>query len=432
MNHNGKKHLTLDDRLEIQQALKEGKNFAQIAAMVGKNRTTITREIRAHRYEVAAGNDCLHRHECPIPGECRKRGIACPNQNRFCRTRCQQCRTGCLRYVQEACQRREKPPYVCSACPGRVKCWLIKMEYDAKTAQAAYETERTEARRGISLSEEELEYLNTVMSKPIKQGQSISVVWQRHKEEMPVSARTVYNYVEGNLLEARNLDLRRKVRMPQRKKSGPILRVDKLCHLGRTFEDYRSYRQENPEETLCQMDTVEGKKGGKVLLTLHLLNCDLQLMYLRHRNTAASVSEIFHRLRQMLGREKFMELFQVVLTDRGTEFTDPLRIEVDSDTGEVQCRLFYCDPQQTNQKSNAERNHGLIRYIIPKGASMDHLTQADIAKVMNHINSYGRAKWNGQSPLDLFGKIYGQEVCDLLGLTKVPPESILLKPELLK
>ncbi|MPM92708.1 hypothetical protein SDC9_139843 [bioreactor metagenome] len=63
---------------------------------------------------------------------------------------------------------------------------------------------------------------------------------------------------------------------------------------------------------------------------------------------------------------------------------------------------------------------------------MDHLTQADIAKVMNHINSYGRAKWNGQSPLDLFGKIYGQEVCDLLGLTKVPPESILLKPELLK
>lgn len=431
MNQNNK-HLNLDKRIEIQQALKEGKNFTQIAAITGKNRTTITREILNHRFSIAAGNNCIHRYKCYIPAECRKREIQCTTGKRCCKTRCTQCRIGCSRYEPENCQRLEKSPYVCSACPDKSKCWLTKMEYDAKAAQAAYEIKRSEARRGISLSEEELNYIDTVMSKSIKQGQSISVIWERHKEEMPVSARTIYRYIEGNLLEATNLDLRRKMRMPHRKKSGPVLRVDRKCHLERTFTDYQNYRKESPEESICQMDTVEGRKGGKVLLTIMFLNCDLQLMYLRDRNTVASVSEIFAQLRQKLGREKFMELFQVLLTDRGSEFTDPLKIEVDGETGEIQCKLFYCDPQQSNQKSNCERNHSFIRYVIPKGTTMDHLTQEDINKMMSHINSYARKKWNGQSPLDLFNQIYGQEVSELLGLTKIPPHSIVLRPELLK
>ena len=44
--------------------------------------------------------------------------------------------------------------------------------------------------------------------------------------------------------------------------------------------------------------------------------------------------------------------------------------------------------------------------------------------MMNHINSYPRKKWNGQAPIDLFVKIYGQETATLLGLERIPPDSI--------
>ena len=220
--------------------------------------------------------------------------------------------------------------------------------------------------------------------------------------------------------------------MPYRKKSGPVLRVDKQCHINRTFDDFNRYIAENPDVVVSQMDTVEGRKGGKVILTILFTNCGLQLMFLRERNTAASVINVFNYLKHVLSDEQFKRLFQAILANRGSEFTDPKQIETDMDTGEVMCRLFYCDPMNSNQKANCEKNHSFIRYIIPKGTSMDHLSQNDITKMMNHINSYPRKKWNGQSPVDIFIKIYGQEITSQLGLAKIPPESITLTPDLLR
>ena len=433
------KHLTLDDRQEIQMGLKAGESFTAIARRIDSDRTTVAREVKARRVPVrnSKGNNCIHRNECRFPEACShyKAGrfrLGFHKGKQDCGGACGDCINGCDRFQEDFCVRYEKPPYVCSACPNRRTCRLQKMEYDAKLAQEAYETLRSESRKGISLSEEELAYLDSVVSPEIKRGQAVSVVWNTHKAEMPVSDRTLYTYINSGLLEADNFDLRRKLRMPSRKKSGPVLRVDKQCHIDRGYGDYKAYVSRHPDAAISQMDSVTGRKGGKVLLTILFTNCDLQLMYIRNRNTAASVSEIFHTLRSRLGDQRFSALFQVILTDRGSEFTDPVEIECDTETGEIQCRVFYCDPMNSNQKSNCERNHEFIRYVIPKGTSMDRFTQTDITKLMNHINSYPRKKWNGQAPLDLFIQIYGQETATLLELEKIPSDSIDLTPALLK
>ena len=189
---------------------------------------------------------------------------------------------------------------------------------------------------------------------------------------------------------------------------------------------------ESPDASVSQMDSVVLKKGGQTLLTILFTNCDLQLMFLRERNTSASVSGVFQKLRKILGEERFCMLFQVIVTDRGSEFTDPMRMEADTESGEIQCRVFYCDPMNSNQKSRCERNHEFIRYVIPKGEAKEEYREEEIKRLMNHINSYPRKKWNGQSPYDLFVKIYGQETATLLGLEKVPSDSINLTPALVK
>ena len=43
------KHLTYDDRLTIQAGLQQGLKIAQIAKSIGKDRSTVGREIKAHR-----------------------------------------------------------------------------------------------------------------------------------------------------------------------------------------------------------------------------------------------------------------------------------------------------------------------------------------------------------------------------------------------
>lgn len=190
--------------------------------------------------------------------------------------------------------------------------------------------------------------------------------------------------------------------------------------------------EENPDQTVSQMDSVIVHKGGQAVLTVLFTNCDLQLMFLREHNTAESVSNTFADLRRRLGNENYRRLFQVILTDRGSEFTDPVKVEADMETEKLLCRVFYCDPQNSNQKSNCERNHEFIRYIIPKNKGKEKYTSEEIRSMMNHINSYPRKKWNGQAPIDLFQQIYGEEVSTLLGLEKIPSGSINLTPALLK
>ena len=275
-----KKHLTYDDRLAIQAGLQKGLKVAQIAKNIGKDRATIGREIKAHRRLVSTsnGNNCVHHKTCTRIPDCRS---ACFRGKRQCQTACGRCQEGCPNYQEEFCSDYEKSPFVCNACGKRLRCRLRRMLYDAKYAQEQYENTLSESRRGISLTEQELNQINDTISPLLKKGQSLPMICARYRAELPVTDRTIYSYIDAGLLDARNIDLRRKLRRPERKKSGPVLRVDRKCHMGRTYEDYLAHMTQNPDALVCQMDSVVIHKGGQVILTILLTTCDLQLMFLR-------------------------------------------------------------------------------------------------------------------------------------------------------
>lgn len=429
-----KKHLNYEDRLDIQAGLNQGKSLTAIGKEIRKDRTTIGREIKARAIpsKDALGNDCIYRYDCDVIKKCSYKET-CFRKGKRCKSLCWLCKEGCLDYEKEVCERLNVAPYVCNGCKNRKACHLSRVIYDAKSAQQNYEMLMSESRKGIGVDEDELFVINNVLSPELKRGISVAVACHMHKDEIPVCMKTVYSYIQAGLLDADNFDLRRKIGMKKRKKSGPNLRVDKSCHIGRCYEDYLEYVANNPERTVAQMDTVEGSRGSiQVILTIKLLNCGVQLMYLLPRKTSKEVTEQFDKLRETLGIERFRQLFQVILMDRGSEFTDPKKIEMDVLTGEKIVETFYCDPMRSNQKSQCERNHEFIRYVLPKGTSFKNLTDKDVRIVMNHVNSYPREKWNWQAPIDVFHAIYGVALAKKLGLKKVPFGSINLTPDLLK
>jgi hypothetical protein len=118
--------------------------------------------------------------------------------------------------------------------------------------------------------------------------------------------------------------------------------VDKSCRIGRTYQDFQNYLEQHPDTPIVQMDSVEGCKGGKVLLTIFFTQSNVMLMYLRNHNTSQSVIDVFNSLYETLGRETFMRLFPVILTDNGSEFSNPRAIEYDA-SGQMRTKLFYCD-----------------------------------------------------------------------------------------
>ena len=190
-----------------------------------------------------------------------------------------------------------------------------------------------------------------------------------------------------------------------------------------------SFVAKHPGSSITQMDSVIGQQGGKVLLTLHLTSFDFMIAILREHNTAHSVTESLVEIRQKLGEKLFSDLFTIILTDNGSEFSNPSAIEFEYN-GETATHVFYCDPGAAYQKANIELNHEFIRRFLPKGTSFDKLTQDDVSLMMSHINSYARSKFGGLSPAQMFAQAYGENVLHLLGQEIIPPEKIILKPSL--
>lgn len=327
---------------------------------------------------------------------------------------------------------RFKPPYACNGCREVKKCTLTKTVYDALEAHRQATEKISQSRSGILSMEGEIARLNEILVPLVKQGQSIHQIYLNHKDELMCSEKTLYNYVDGCLFDIRNIDLPRKVKYRPRYKK-PELKVDRGCRVGRNYHDYEVYMEKHPDTAVVQMDSVIGSKGGKVLLTIYFVNVSLMLGFLREANTSQSVIDIYDGLYQKLGASDFTRLFPVILTDNGSEFSNPKKIENGpEERGFQRTRIYYCNPSAPYQKAEIEAGHEFIRRIVPKGKSFDELTQEDVERMMNHINSYRRKKLNGKSPYEAFSFYYGEELAQKLGCQKVTAGDINLTPGLLK
>ena len=432
------KFFTYEERLDLQKFLKDSLSFKEISRRLGKNPTTISREVRKYSSEIATGYPGFPFNSCKNRFNCRKKEVCGNNCTRksaqYCKL-CSSCNSNCNEYIEEICTARFRVPYVCNGCETISKCSLLKNIYDAEHAHLKSHEVITQSRSGLCVSEEEISRLNKIISPLIQNGQSVNQVYINHEDELMCSEKTIYNYIDACMFDVRNIDLPRKVKFRERYKK-PEFKVDKGCRIGRNYEAFTSYMEKNPDTPVVQMDSVIGSKGGKCLLTIHFVECSLMLAFLRDANTSKSVIDIYNQLEQELSEKCFDELFQVILTDNGSEFSNPKEIEYREHPSPgrryQRTSVYYCDAGSPYQKGACEVNHELIRRVLPKGTSFDKLTQEDVNLMMNHINSYKRKKLNNRSPYETFSFYHGEEVLKKLGCEPVAAGDILLKPILLK
>lgn len=422
------KHLTLEERNYIEQALTQNITFKEMGKYLSKDPTTIAKEVKKHRIKkdgIAVHTGYNH---CSKKAHCHRRNLCGTNLcKKECR-HCSNCNSVCSDFVDDICQRLVRAPFTCNGCTQKHGCKLAKYYYRALPSFNSYKTVLSEARQGINMSEVDLCNLDKIISPLVKQGQSISHIHRTH--DISCTRATLYNYLSKNCFSVCNLDLPRKVRFKKRKKSKSTPR-ETTARNGRTYEEFKKFIEANPDFPIVEMDTVEGKKGGYTLLTMLFRSSKLMLAFLLKSKTSESVLNVFNYLESALGNDLFEKTFPVILTDNGAEFSNPLALEF-NDEGIGRTRIFYCNPSASYQKGMLEKNHEFIRYIIPKGTSMNDFNQLDISKMVNHINSLARESLNWTSPYDLAKLLLGKDVLKKLNLVKIQPNEIKLKPSLLK
>ena len=208
-------------------------------------------------------------------------------------------------------------------------------------------------------------------------------------------------------------------------------KIDRKCRIGRTYEDFEAFRKENPDLSVVEMDSVIGRPGGKTLLTIQFNNCGMMWLFLRPRNTSQSVIDVFNELEQAFGFDCFRMLFPVILTDNGSEFTNPAALESSSICAQNRTKIFYCDPYSACQKPHVENNHLNLRRILEKKTSFDDLEQSDMIRVMSHLNSFARKSLNNVPAISLFETIYGKDILPKIGVALIRPQDIILSSQLI-
>lgn len=284
------------------------------------------------------------------------------------------------------------------------------------------------------MSQEEIYKINNVITPLIRdQHQSINHVFINNPDLLYFSKPTFYSYVNLNLFSFRNIDLARKVKYKPRKEDEKRrTRTESVIRVGRTYNDFNDYMSIHPNASIVEMDTVEGIKGGKVFLTLLFKNYNFMLIFLMESKTMDEVENVFIRIKKLIGIDTFKKIFEVILTDNGTEFFNPISIEVDYNTGEVLSHIFYCDPYCSYQKGSIEKNHEYIRYILPKKSSFNNLTQKDCDLITSHINSTSRIILNNKTPYEAVQTLISIDIINKLNIKFINPNQVDLSPNLLK
>ena len=396
--------MTLSDRIAIEAGIYAKLNLKEIARKIHRTPRCVSEEIRRNSTIIAGlyppGKTCHYSCKCKRHGICGRKDC-----HYYCRS-CKEfdCQSMCSAFTDKPCIRRSNPPYVCNICGNRRICQMERAYYIAQQADAMAKRRYAEARSKPQTDASELEALDALVSPLIQKGQPLTHIYAAHGDEIPVSQRTLYNYIDSGLLSVGNLDLRRKVgyrpRRKQKQESEAFL--NQQFRADRTYQDFLAYMEKHPATAYVEMDTVKGcREQGKRWLTA------------------------------ALGLETFRTLFPVILTDNGSEFKHTREMEYTVD-GQRRTRLFYCDPQASWQKPHLEKNHEYIRYVLPRGKSFSPYTQDDIVLLLNHINSTRRGKLDGRTPFELADSSAFQALKEALGLKLIPADEVNLTPRLLK
>ena len=414
-------HLTESHRIKIEHYLNENYSYRKIAELLNVNVSTISREVKRNIRTYSISNhmvivECIHKDNCErLKGSSKSKmcSINCPDYE--------------LRKCDRFSTKNAKP--VCNSCPNNAKCKLARKKYIANVANNKYEL-RTILRPKIRITQEQFDFINKLFSEKMTKGQSISVIYQNHKDEIMVSENTVRNYLKRGLLKSNQLDMiRPRFTANKSVKRRVIKNVDLLN--GRTYEDYINYTKEK-DILIVQLDTVVGKLvDNKKILTIHWPSFHFQIGILLEKLSPAFVNNALMELKNKLGLETYKILFQVILTDNGIEFSLLDEIEID-ENGELITKVFFCDPYKSSQKGSCERNHEFIRYVLPKGVSFDNLNQKDVDLIFSHINSTPRNSLGFKTPFELFKTAFGIEVLRILNINEINKDDVHLKPELIK
>ena len=405
-------HFTLETRKLIEERLNESKTITEISNELQRDRSNIGKEIMKHRIATFPST-FNYDHPCLKHVNCSMKTYECYKT--------------CKNIEIKLCENLISSPHVCNGCQKKKYCRHVRYYYNAVEANNEYVNSWKKDRSKLRYTPLELDILNNDFKVLVLNCKSIyHALIVINKRGFNFKISTIYKQIERGQLALKKSDLPRCRKTKQKEVKDKSYKRDIEGH---TYEDYNSYKEENPNAVETQMDTVEGIKenDAPVFFTIEIVDIKFILIFKLTSQNAKEVSNKLKLLKEILGDDIIEKIFEILLTDNGKEF---IRLD---DLKEIlpNANIFYCHPYSSYEKGNIENNHELIRRVIPKGISLKCYTQKDLDLLCSHINSLYRESLDGKCPFDLVENYISKDVLDKLNLKKIDDDKVVLVPKLL-
>ena len=418
-----KKNKPLDEfeLSKIETMLNECYNATQIAVALDRDASCIQKEIKKFSIVVKINKDCK---VCKKYEECKKTAI-CGNKMLigYCST-CKDCKIAvdnCEEYEPKVkCDKLSGRKKACNGCPNFKQCRKAKLVYIAKKAWKEHQKNKKNSIKKFKEIENK-EYMDAISEK-VKKGISPEVALQttENKTGETISLPTLYLRIDRGLMKCKNIDLRNKLKRKAKEEPKEERKHSTGKHRanGRSYGDLSKEERENKLEKFAEMDTVEGIKGSKLLMTL--INRKTSFLFgipIRNKKQENIIEEL-NRLENTM-KDKFKLIMEKIITDNGCEFLDYKGIEKSVKGEEKRVSLYYADPYASYQKGQIENQHRLIRYFYPKGTDFGKYKDKEIMEKINRINNYPRKNLKWSTPYKEMEKIIGKETLNKLGFYEI-------------
>jgi hypothetical protein len=174
MGQNRGKQFNLSKREALSRMIRDKKTAKEIAAALGMDPTSVSREVMGNRRKSAPGLDddtacrgCEYRIGCAVHHVCGRKE---------CGLRCASCKAmrSCPRFSPFRCPVERRWPLCCNGCPKERRCPLDHWHYLPDEADSAARERLSESRSGADMTPGELKAMDEALREAVVvRGQSI-------------------------------------------------------------------------------------------------------------------------------------------------------------------------------------------------------------------------------------------------------------------
>lgn len=216
-----------------------------------------------------------------------------------------------------------------------------------------------------------------------------------------VCAKTIYNSIDKGLF-ARLTNKALPVKRDKKKKKNRIVKRKKKC-AGKSIEERADDILEREEFGHFEMDTVIGPRGKHcTLLVLTERKTRNEIIRKCSDKSTKSVVSVLDDLERQMG-DSFYKIFKTITVDNGTEFSDAEGMERSCVyPGKKRTQVYYCHPYSSWERGSNENQNKLIRRKVPKGMNFDDMTDEEVQRIEDWINSYPRRIFKFRNSKDLY------------------------------